>query len=195
MTDLIKAPKVPCGSCPYRRDVPAGLWHASEYDKLALYDGETWIQPQGLFMCHQGTGCLCGGWLLAHGTDDLLALRLHARELDPSVWSYQAPVAVFASGADAATHGKSGIDNPSPAARRMIDGLIRKQEKQMSEKTLTEKAAEQQTRADAEIAKANEYAQTDAPSNKAAEAYHRDQAAQAQTAADAYTAADKASKK
>lgn len=121
-----KAPKVPCGSCPYRRDVPAGLWHESEYDKLPNYDEPTWAQPPALFMCHQQDGCLCGGWLLTHGTDNLLALRFHARQLDPSVWDYAPDVPVFNSGREAAEHGKSQIDNPSPAARRKIDGLIRK---------------------------------------------------------------------
>lgn len=30
----LKPPKVPCGTCPYRRDVPAGIWHGEEYAKL-----------------------------------------------------------------------------------------------------------------------------------------------------------------
>jgi Family of unknown function (DUF6283) len=129
MTDLIKAPKKPCGSCPYRRDVPSGLWSAEEYDKLPDYDGEMWMQPHQLFLCHQQDGCLCGGWLLAHGVDNLVALRLHAHTLDPSVWSYASDVPCFASGAEAAAHGKAEIDNPSPAALRMIDGLVRKWER------------------------------------------------------------------
>lgn len=126
MTDKIKPPKVPCGTCPYRRDVPAGIWDRSEYEKLPAYDADTWAQPQGLFMCHQQDGCLCGGWLMVH-RDEALALRL-ARDLDPSVWFYAPDVEVFASGAEAAEHGISGIHAPSPAARRKIDGLIRKRE-------------------------------------------------------------------
>jgi hypothetical protein len=126
MTNLTKAPKKPCGSCPYRRDVPSGIWSADEYDKLPDYDGEMWEQPHMLFLCHQQDGCLCGGWLIAHGVDDLLALRAHARELDPSVWSYVSDVPCFASGAEAAAHGKAEIDNPPPAALRMISALVRK---------------------------------------------------------------------
>jgi hypothetical protein len=122
----IKPPKVPCGTCPYRRDVPSGIWHQSEYKKLPDYDApEMWRQPQRLFMCHQQDGCLCGGWLLTHDRDNLLALRLHSRQLDPSVWSYDPPVAVFESGAAAAAHGLADVDNPSPAALRKIDGLIK----------------------------------------------------------------------
>lgn len=123
---MIKPPKVPCGSCPYRRDVPAGIWEAVEYDKLPLYDGETWNQSPALFLCHQQDDCLCGGWLATHGTDDLLALRFAATTLDPSVWSWTTDVPVFGSGAEAAAHGRAGIAEPTPAALRKIDGLIRK---------------------------------------------------------------------
>lgn len=126
---LIAPPKRPCGSCPYRRDVPAGVWAAEEYAKLPQYDRETWAQPHGLFMCHQRDGCLCGGWLAAHDRDHLLALRLAAPDLDPSVWSYDPGVPVFGSGAEAAAHGAAGIDNPSPEARKVIAGLIRKSER------------------------------------------------------------------
>ena len=45
--------KVPCGSCPYRRDVPSGIWEQHEYDKLPEYDGQTWEQNPALFLCHQ----------------------------------------------------------------------------------------------------------------------------------------------
>lgn len=124
----IKPPKVPCGTCPYRRDVPAGLWEASEYAKLPAYDRETMYQPPNLFMCHQQDGCLCGGWLMTHDRDHLLALRFHGHTLDPSVWTYAPPVEVFPSGTAAASHGMSGISNPSSAARRKIDGLIRQRE-------------------------------------------------------------------
>lgn len=123
--NAIKPPKVPCGSCPYRRDVPAGIWHPSEYEKLPAYDAPTAEQPTKLFMCHQQDGCLCGGWLLAHDRDHLLALRYNARLLDPSVWEYASDVPVFASGAEAAAHGISGCAEPGPKARRKIAGLTR----------------------------------------------------------------------
>lgn len=125
MTDKIKPPKVPCGTCPYRRDVPAGIWAKEEYEKLPAYDAEEmWLQPQLLFMCHQQDGCLCGGWLMVH-RDHCLALRMRGGFLDASVWDYGPDVEVFASGAEAAAHGIAGIDNPSPGARRKIDGLVK----------------------------------------------------------------------
>lgn len=122
----LTAPKVPCGSCPYRRDVPSGIWDASEYAKLSAYDGETWEQPPALFMCHQQDGQLCGGWLACHGPEELLALRVHAHQLCPSVWRYAPRTPVFASGAEAAAHGMREHDAPGQAAQRKIAGLQRK---------------------------------------------------------------------
>lgn len=125
----MKPPKAPCGSCPYRIDTPTGIWSREEYEKLPAYDGETWEQPPQVFMCHQRDGCICGGWLLTHDRDHLLALRLNARHLDTSVWDYRPDVEVFASGRDAADHGISGIEAPSPEAQRKIAGLIRQRDR------------------------------------------------------------------
>ena len=125
---MLAPPKKPCGSCPYRRDVPAGVWEAVEYEKLPAYDRETSSQPAGVFLCHQRDGCLCGGWLMAHDRAHLLALRFAAARLDPAVWDYDAGgVPCFGSGLEAAMHGLSGINEPSAAARRVIAGLERLQ--------------------------------------------------------------------
>ena len=43
----------PCDSCPYRQDVPSGIWAASEYAKLPAYDAPTCAQSARLFLCHQ----------------------------------------------------------------------------------------------------------------------------------------------
>lgn len=127
---MLRPPKVPCGTCPYRRDVPGGIWEACEYRMLAAYDNPTWNQPTELFLCHNGGGDkLCGGWLLTHDRDELLALRMHAGQLDPSVWDYAPKLAVFASGAEAAAHGMAEIEHPSPVAERKIAGLLRKRAK------------------------------------------------------------------
>lgn len=134
MNDLPAPPSVPCGSCPYRRDVPSGIWHSEEYQKLPLYDGETWEQSPALFMCHQNDGCLCGGWLLSHDRNHLLALRLHV--VDDSVWDYDPGIDVFSSGAAAMAHGLKDIDNIGPEAQRKIAGLQR--QKTMSKKGASE---------------------------------------------------------
>ena len=51
--------KRPCGSCPYRRDAPSGIWSREEYEKLPEYDKPTAYQPPQVFMCHRNAGCLC----------------------------------------------------------------------------------------------------------------------------------------
>lgn len=118
MPDLPKPPKRPCGSCPYRRDVPSGVWEAEEYAKLVEYDRETWAQPVSLFMCHQRDGCLCGGWVQTHDVANLLALRLH--RVDPSTFDYESDVPCFESGAAAALHGQRDIENPGPEALALM---------------------------------------------------------------------------
>lgn len=119
---LPRPAKAPCKSCPYRQDAPAGMWDASEYEKLPRYDGETFEQLEGataLFFCHQQDGHLCAGWVACHDPDELLALRLHP--VDPATFSYQSPVPLFASGAEAAAHGMSGIDEPDARSRAMVE--------------------------------------------------------------------------
>lgn len=122
--DLSRPAKVPCGSCPYRRDVPSGIWHESEYRKLPLYDGPTWAQRPALFMCHQKDGNICAGWLACHGSDELMALRFNP--VHESAYGYKSPVPVFSSGAEAAAHGMKDIDKPSDAAVHVVEKLARK---------------------------------------------------------------------
>lgn len=128
MSDLPRASGAPCGTCPYRRDVPAGIWSAEEYAKLPRYDGDTGEQfmkgGTGLFFCHQNDGKLCAGWVGCHDTRHLAALRL--ARVDPSVFDYESPVPLFESGTAAARHGLSGVNNPGPAARAAIAKLERK---------------------------------------------------------------------
>lgn len=124
---LPSPPPVPCGSCPYRCDVPSGIWEADEYDKLPAYDGETFEQPLALFMCHQRDGRLCGGWLACHDKDHLLALRF--TQVDPSAYAYTTDVPVFASGAAAREHGLRDIDNPGPRALALMAGITKMKDK------------------------------------------------------------------
>lgn len=119
----------PCESCPYRRDVPSGVWSAQEYDKLRRYDAETYDQPGGLFQCHQHgqddqRARLCAGWVACHGVE-LLALRLAIarRRVDPAVMDYTTRVPVFGSGSEAAAHGMRDIARPGAAARALIDKI------------------------------------------------------------------------
>lgn len=128
MTDLPRPSRAPCGTCPYRQDVPAGVWDASEYAKLPRYDGSTMDQflagGVGLFFCHQNDGHLCAGWVGCHDTDHLAAMRLH--QVHPDTFTYESPVPLFSSGAEAAAHGLSGVENPDARALAAIDKLAGK---------------------------------------------------------------------
>lgn len=117
----------PCTSCPYRVDVPSGVWDASEYAKLAAYDEPTFAQPTALFLCHQhdrgdSDARVCGGWAGCHDGDELLALRVAVASgeitvtVADAVRDYVSPVPLFASGAEAAAHGMREIHRPGAAA-------------------------------------------------------------------------------
>lgn len=119
----------PCAYCPYRADVPSGVWHEEEYRKLAAYDAATYAQPRAPFMCHEKSGCICSGWAQVHENRpgcELLALRLaeirHGRIVLPA-----ATVPLFASGTEAATHGMRDIDTPSANALRAQDYITKLQ--------------------------------------------------------------------
>lgn len=132
MADNLPRPrKAPCGTCPYRVGVPAGIWAAEEYEKLPTYDGGTWEQmvqgAHALFYCHQQDGNLCAGWAACHDARHLLAYRLWP--VHPDTYTYSSPLPVFASGAEAAAHGLSGIAEPAADARRAITKLERKRGK------------------------------------------------------------------
>lgn len=119
----------PCPTCPYRRDVPSGIWAAGEYEKLGGYDGETGEQAEAeafaLFYCHSTPDRLCAGWVGCHDMDENLALRLHGRGIDPAVFGYVSPVPLFGSGAEAAAHGMRDVENPGAEARARQEKLIR----------------------------------------------------------------------
>lgn len=130
MTETLTCAARPCASCPYRKDVPSGLWSPIEYTKLLAYDGEVLDQlvkgAIGVFMCHQKDGNLCAGWLAAHGTDNLLALRMVRGDIDPKVWGYETDAPVFRSGEAAFNHGMRDIKKPGPKALRL---MVKMQEK------------------------------------------------------------------
>ena len=115
-----------CSACPYRRDVPSGVWGAHEYDKLPPYDAPTARQPLNGFACHATPSHYCHGWAVVHSNrgseHELLALRVFAaRTAIP-----EPGVPLFASGAEAAEHGKRDIDNPSPEAVAVVERLMSK---------------------------------------------------------------------
>lgn len=131
--------KNPCGSCPYRKDVPSGVWHENEYKKLPEYDKETPYQPPGAFFCHQQNGRLCAGWVGCHDMQESLGLRfagifglLSEDDLDAAL-DYESPVELFESGQAAADHGRAQIEAPDSKAQKTIDKLVRKRERRERE--------------------------------------------------------------
>ena len=129
---MITVRKRPCPSCPYRRDVPSGIWAESEYAKLPGYDGDVPDQlaagALGLFHCHQQTGHLCAGWVGCHDMASNLALRFSHQDIDiNAVLDYVSPVPLFGSGAEAAEHGRRDLAKPGPDALRKAAQLRRLQ--------------------------------------------------------------------
>lgn len=125
--------KRPCSACPYRRDVPSGIWAAEEYAKLPAYDRETGEQPPGVFLCHDGDrrSQVCLGWAQCHPVDHLLSLRIMAMvgcDVSAVVEAGRAtpPVPLFGSGAEAAAHGLAELISPGAAAQAAIGRLRRR---------------------------------------------------------------------
>lgn len=119
--------KSPCASCPYRRDVPSGVWAAEEYEKLPGFDGDTAVQSPATFYCHQQDGAVCAGWLGHTEPSELLGVRvgLLTGALDESCLDYRTDVALFASGAEAAAHGLRDLDTPGDSARDTMRKITR----------------------------------------------------------------------
>lgn len=130
----------PCESCPYRRDVPSGVWAQSEYTKLIPFDRVTSEQPPRLFQCHQTERAdpkarVCAGWAGVHSCNprghELLGLRLAAAFgwLSPddieAVATYTTDVPLFSSATVAAAHGMDQVDYPGVAAQRIMAKVLR----------------------------------------------------------------------
>jgi len=107
--------------------VPSGVWHEDEYAKLRRYDLPIAEQPVATFMCHQGDGGVCSGWLGHADPSELLAVRIGIIEerLDPSCASYTTSVPLFASGAEAADHGEAEMQRPSDDAIAAVRKIVR----------------------------------------------------------------------
>lgn len=128
--DKLAPRRLPCASCPYRQDVPSGVWAAGEYDKLLSFDGTTAEQAMkgafGVFMCHQRDDRLCAGWVGCHDMRHNLAIRMPGASVDrDACLAYESPVPLFGSGAEAAEHGKREIKSPSPEAVGTIEKVMR----------------------------------------------------------------------
>lgn len=120
----------PCVSCPYRIDVPSGVWAADEYAKLRGYDStDHATMPLATFHCHQenatGVPTVCRGWLSVHA--DSIAVRMAI--IDGKVTAddvYATPeVPLHPSGTAAAEHGLRDIERPTREAVELAGKITR----------------------------------------------------------------------
>lgn len=131
---MIKQPAPsPCNSCPYRSDVPSGIWSREEYDKLPTYDEETGNQPPSVFMCHRQDGRLCAGWVAVHDMAESLGLRVAVSlgAISPedfeALVDYQTSTPLFLTGVEARKHGLRDLLEPGEQALRAIGKLRHEQ--------------------------------------------------------------------
>ena len=130
MAEEIRPPAPhPCGSCPYRRDVPSGVWDESEYDKLPEYDEPTGDQPIAVFLCHQQDGRACAGWVGCHDMENTLAIRIGAAagllsdDAVEEILDYETSTPLWDTGGEAASHGVENLYDPDEDAQRVINKL------------------------------------------------------------------------
>ena len=124
----------PCGTCPYRRDTPPGVWAPEEYEKLRTYDDAVGhVNGEHLnlavFLCHQtnatGIDTACKGWLAVHPDHVAVRLAQLRGSLTPEqVWA-PCPVDVYDSGTEAADAGLAGVPNPTHEAQSAMKKLKR----------------------------------------------------------------------
>ena len=119
--------KNPCPTCPYRRDVPSGIWDESEYAKLELYDEPTdrRLPQTALFLCHTTPESPCRGWLTVHREAVAVRRAMFRGEGRMDDVHAEPPVALFESGAKASAHGRRDIDKPSEAAIDAVTKVLR----------------------------------------------------------------------
>lgn len=116
----------PCGSCPYRKDTPPGVWHPDEYAKLPAWDNPMEMHA-GVFMCHQSAlgqkDSACRGWFEVHhenvGVRMAAAARLTVAQREPT------KIPLYASGAEACAAGMRGVRRPNAAAKSLIGKITK----------------------------------------------------------------------
>lgn len=122
----------PCSSCPYRCDTPPGVWDTSEYEKLREYKpANPYVMPATrVFLCHQtnatGRETVCRGWLTVESDSVAVRLAMRRGEVTEEQVYAEPRVLLYASGTEAAEAGLSGVEEPSPAAVRLMGRLLKK---------------------------------------------------------------------
>lgn len=126
---MIEVKPEPCQTCPYRKDVPSGVWSEEEYEKLRGYDEPDFLAASlDFFLCHQSTvaGCAiaCKGWLTVQS--DSIAVRLALARGELTLEDCAPPkVALHESGNAAADFGERDLKRPKRKALQVIRKLER----------------------------------------------------------------------
>jgi len=123
---MLATNKNPCTTCPYRRDVPAGVWTAEEYAKLREYDDES-NPALAVFLCHQsnvvGVATACKGWVMVHQESVAVRLGCVLGQLDPATCFAETEIPLHESGVAAADFGEQGVKRPGRKALKVIGKL------------------------------------------------------------------------
>lgn len=121
--------KKPCSTCPYRKDVPSGVWNKEEYEKLRKYDEEYPLKDGsnlGVFLCHQtnvsGKKTACKGWCVVHQNSIAFRLAQITGVLGRSA-AAKTSVPLHESGNAAADFGEKEISRPTDQAVSAIEKL------------------------------------------------------------------------
>lgn len=121
--------RVPCTTCPYRKDCPAGVWHISEYQKLPAYDDDR-QESVAVFLCHLTNNdeetVVCRGWLTVAAESVAARLGVLRGNFTDEERYAPPPVELYATGLEAAEAGIEGLVDPSPRTKRTIERLLRR---------------------------------------------------------------------
>lgn len=121
---MLTSNKNPCSTCPYRKDVPSGVWHYEEYEKLRGYDDNTALS---VFMCHQSSVAnvemACKGWVMVHQNSVAVRLACMTRQIDHRTCFEPTEVELYESGNAAADAGQRHIKRPRKKALKVIEKL------------------------------------------------------------------------
>lgn len=125
--ETLRTPATPCASCPYRKDVPSGVWDWEEYEKLRQYDEDPTDPTRAIghvFLCHQpieNRQAVCRGWVEVHYDTIPVRMAMASGAVDPATVQEPPPgVELFESGAAAADHGQAEIETPCDDARSVM---------------------------------------------------------------------------
>lgn len=131
--------KNPCTTCPYRKDVPSGVWAQEEYEKLRDYDREDERMALATFLCHQSTvagrNMACKGWVMVHRESVAVRVACAKGQLDYRTCFEETDVELYESGNAAADAGERQIKRPGREAQAAMFKLkLQRQRKRRGRK-------------------------------------------------------------